>query len=70
MPSRPLDPLESNSLKLNQYRGHVLEDVDCSHYMKDFYGQDVPIRDGKAKALLAHIDNNYSTLAFCRKWIE
>jgi methionyl aminopeptidase len=30
----------------------------------------VPIRDGKAKALLAHINNNFSTLAFCRRWIE
>jgi methionyl aminopeptidase len=38
--------------------------------MKDFYAQPVPIRNPKAKALLAHIDNNYSTLAFCRKWLE
>ena len=38
--------------------------------MRDFYAQQVPIRDAKAKALLAHIENNYSTLAFCRRWIE
>ena len=38
--------------------------------MKDFYAPTVPIRDAKARALLAHIDNNYSTLAFCRRWIE
>jgi methionine aminopeptidase len=38
--------------------------------MKDFYASSPPIRDSKAKALLAHIENNYSTLAFCRKWIE
>ena len=48
----------------------MTEDNDCSHYMKDFYAQPVPLRNPKAKALLAHIDNNYSTLAFCRKWIE
>ena len=52
------------------FRGHVIDDIDCSHYMKDFYGNPAPIRDAKAKALLAHIDNNYSTLAFCRRWIE
>jgi methionyl aminopeptidase len=38
--------------------------------MKDFYAPTVPIRDAKARALLAHIDKNYSTLAFCRRWIE
>ena len=38
--------------------------------MKDFYAQPVPIRNPKAKALLAHIENNYSTLAFCRRWVE
>lgn len=52
------------------YRGIVTDDVDCSHYMKDFYAAPAPIRNPKAKALLAHIENNYSTLAFCRKWIE
>lgn len=38
--------------------------------MKDFHAQPTAIRNPKAKALLAHIENNYSTLAFCRKWIE
>ncbi len=47
-----------------------MEDIDCSHYMKDFNANQVPLRNPKAKALLAHIDNNYSTLAFCRRWIE
>jgi len=52
------------------YRGHVNEDMDCSHYMKDFYAQPAPLRNPRAKALLNHIDQNYSTLAFCRRWIE
>ena len=47
-----------------------MDDNDCSHYMKDFYASPGPIRDSKVKALLSHIDNNYSTLAFCRKWLE
>ena len=52
------------------FRGHVYDDIDCSHYMKDFYAPEVPIRDAKARALLAHINNHHSTLAFCRRWIE
>lgn len=68
---RPLALLESKdppSLIIN--RGIVTDDIDCSHYMKDFYAQPVPIRDARAKALLAHIENNHSTLGFCRRWIE
>lgn len=38
--------------------------------MKDFYAQPVPLRNPKAKALLSLIDQNYGTLAFCRKWID
>ena len=34
-------------------RGHVYEDLDCSHYMRDFnLDEDVVIRDAKAKCLL------------------
>lgn len=38
--------------------------------MKDYYASAVPIRNPKAKALLSHIEKNYGTLAFCRRWIE
>jgi len=48
----------------------VTDDHDCSHYMKDFYAQPVPLRNPKAKALLGLIDNNFSTLAFCKKWLD
>lgn len=65
------DLLESKVfLSSNQFRGYVVDDLDCSHYMKDFYAKPAPLRNPKAKALLAHIENNYSTLAFCRRWIE
>jgi len=30
----------------------------------------VPIRDGKANALLKTIDREFGTLAFARKWLE
>ena len=51
-------------------KGIVRDDVDVSHYMKEFYAPQVPIRSSKTKALLAHIDNHYSTLAFCKKWLN
>lgn len=63
--------LESNYFRfISIYRGYVVEDLDCSHYMKDYHANPVPLRNPKAKALLAHIESNYSTLAFCRRWIE
>jgi len=70
MPLKLSAPLESIFFLLILFRGYVMDDLDCSHYMKDFYAQPVPIRNPKAKALLAHIENNHSTLAFCRRWIE
>jgi len=71
MPSKPLDQPESKIKICNFiYRGYVVEDLDTSHYMKDFYANPVPLRNPKAKALLAHIENNHGTLAFCRRWIE
>lgn len=38
--------------------------------MKDFNAMEMPIRNPKAKNLLKFIDRNYSTLAFCRKWLD
>lgn len=43
-------------------KGVVLEERDCSHYMKDFDAQSVPIRNPKAKQLLSFINKNYGTL--------
>ena len=51
-------------------KGVVLEGPDWSHYMKDFDAGVVPLRNSKAKALLGHINRNYGTLAFCKRWIE
>jgi methionyl aminopeptidase len=51
-------------------KGHVYEAPDCSHYMRDFDMDDVPLRNPKARALLHEINNKFSTLAFCRRWIE
>jgi methionyl aminopeptidase len=51
-------------------RGFVTEDLDCSHYMKDFYAPHVPLRLPSAKKLLGHINKTFGTLAFCRRWLE
>ena len=51
-------------------KGHVWNEVGCSHYMKKFDAPNVAIRNPKAKALLSEITNRFGTLAFCRRWIE
>jgi len=51
-------------------KGWVNEDGDCSHYMKNFDANMVPLRHPKAKGLLKHIDQHFSTLAFCRRWLD
>ena len=51
-------------------RGHVVEDLECSHYMKNFHAPHVPLRMPRAKKLLSHINKTFGTLAFCRRWLE
>ncbi|KRX03152.1 Peptidase M24, structural domain [Pseudocohnilembus persalinus] len=51
-------------------KGFVIEDGDCSHYMKDFDAGKVPLRSQRARSLLNYINKNHSTLAFCRRWLD
>jgi len=51
-------------------RGLVVEDMECSHYMKRFESPHVPLRMQSSKRLLAHINKTFGTLAFCRRWLE
>ena len=51
-------------------RGYVLEDGECSHYMRDFSDRHVPLKSPGAKKLLGHINKTFGTLAFCRRWLE
>ncbi|CAL4899714.1 unnamed protein product [Urochloa decumbens] len=51
-------------------RGVVNEDLECSHYMKNFDVGHVPLRLAKAKQLLGTINNNFRTLAFCRRYLD
>ncbi|KAH7664881.1 hypothetical protein AAVH_43361 [Aphelenchoides avenae] len=53
-------------------KGYVHDDMECSHYMKDFdlHDEHVPIRLGRSKQLLNVINKNFGTLAFCRRWLD
>lgn len=48
----------------------VVEDLECSHYGKIPEAEFKPLRLKKARELLQHIDKNFGTLAWCRRWIE
>ncbi|GFQ02758.1 methionine aminopeptidase 2b [Phtheirospermum japonicum] len=51
-------------------KGYVREDLECSHYMKNFDAGHIPLRLPRAKQLLATINKNFSTLAFCRRYLD
>lgn len=51
-------------------KGVVHDDMETSHYMKNFEVGHVPLRLAKSKQLLNVINNNFSTLAFCRRWLD
>ncbi|KAK0429006.1 hypothetical protein QR680_011129 [Steinernema hermaphroditum] len=53
-------------------KGFVHEDMECSHYMKDFdlHNERIPLRLNKSKQLLNVINKNFGTLAFCRRWLD
>ncbi|XP_006895268.1 PREDICTED: methionine aminopeptidase 2-like, partial [Elephantulus edwardii] len=51
-------------------KGVVHDDMECSHYMKNFDVGHVPIRLPRSKHLLNVINENFGTLAFCRRWLD
>lgn len=50
-------------------KGYVREDLETSHYMKNFNVGHVPLRLPRAKALLGTIDRHFGTLAFCKRYV-
>jgi methionyl aminopeptidase len=50
--------------------GYVIEKGECSHYMKDFNAPRKELKTPGAKKLLSHINKTFSTLAFCRRWLD
>uniref|UniRef100_A0A182NTW3 Methionine aminopeptidase 2 n=1 Tax=Anopheles dirus TaxID=7168 RepID=A0A182NTW3_9DIPT len=51
-------------------RGLVHDDMECSHYMKDFDAPKLPLRLQSSKQLLGLINRNFGTLAFCKRWLD
>jgi methionyl aminopeptidase len=52
-------------------KGYVVEDGECSHYMKAWDADmNTPLRVKGAKQLLQAIDKQFSTLPFCRRWLD
>lgn len=51
-------------------KGLVHDDMECSHYMKDFDEGHASLRLAKSRQLLHVIDKNFGTLAFCRRWLD
>lgn len=51
-------------------KGQVHDDMECSHYMKNFEIGHVPLRLQRSKQLLSVINQNFGTLAFCRRWLD
>ncbi|XP_058121586.1 uncharacterized protein LOC131282680 [Anopheles ziemanni] len=51
-------------------RGLVHDDMDTSHYMKNFDAPIVPLRLQSSKQLLGTISRNFGTLAFCKRWLD
>ncbi|KAG8242412.1 methionine aminopeptidase 2 [Homalodisca vitripennis] len=51
-------------------RGQVHDDMDVSHYMKNFDAGYIPLRLQSSKQLLNTVNTNFGTLAFCKRWLD
>jgi methionyl aminopeptidase len=52
-------------------RGFVDEVGEVSHYMKNYGNRSrVDIKSAKARQLYSHITKTFSSLAFCRRWLD
>lgn len=51
-------------------QGYVREDGECSHYMMEQTPPPMMFKRPQTKQLLNLIEKNFSTLAFCRRWVD
>jgi methionyl aminopeptidase len=51
-------------------KGYVHEDMECSHYMKNFNAPRIALKSPKARQLLNTINKNFDTLPFCRRYLD
>lgn len=50
--------------------GNVVEGEEISHYMRNYDLGHRPIKSPKSRSLLSTIQNYFSTLAFCPRWLD
>ena len=51
--------------------GEIKYDYETSHYMRTKKkASEIVFKHSKSKALLKVIDDEFHTLAFCRKWLD
>ncbi|KAJ3301033.1 Methionine aminopeptidase 2B [Kappamyces sp. JEL0829] len=51
-------------------KAYVIEDGECSHYMKAKNAPHVPLRLNRSKQLLNTITREFGTLPFCRRYLD
>eukprot|EP01126_Amoeba_proteus_P042642 TRINITY_DN4643_c0_g1_i16.p1 TRINITY_DN4643_c0_g1~~TRINITY_DN4643_c0_g1_i16.p1 ORF type:complete len:172 (-),score=37.94 TRINITY_DN4643_c0_g1_i16:103-618(-) len=51
-------------------KGRVVEEEDCSHYMLVKDAPFTNLRIQRTRQLYSYINSKYSTLAFCRRWLD
>ncbi|KAL7746408.1 Methionine aminopeptidase 2 [Sorochytrium milnesiophthora] len=51
-------------------RGYVHEDLEVSHYMREFNYVPSKVRTPRAKSLLSTINKHFGSLAFCRRYLD
>ncbi|ODQ65714.1 methionine aminopeptidase [Nadsonia fulvescens var. elongata DSM 6958] len=51
-------------------RGYVISSGECSHYAKNVDAPKVPLKLQRDRQLLAAIDKNFSTLPWCKRYLD
>jgi len=51
-------------------RGRVVEEGECSHYMVLKDAPFTSLRNQRTRQLFSYLNQKYSTLAFCRRWLD
>lgn len=51
-------------------KAYVIEEGECSHYMKRFDAPKIPLKLNRSKQLLNTINKEFGTLAFCKRYLD
>ena len=67
---RKLRMWKSSHINIIPFCRIVHDDMETSHYMKNFDVGHIPLRLQRSKQLLNTINKHFGTLAFCRRWLD